>query len=481
MKRIKNILLLILPALFAISAHGQDIGNWGRAYQPTPDKSDSYYNRQANRLEKDGYLLAAVSNAALALKLADKKRQIRRAHETLHNSYEKALEESFKEVKSLQEGLSTTEGEETVLAASSIATTYKTMSGTMEVLKEIPKNKLKMRKVGTLSFEFVDLSTEISDANSDLSKAIDDAAAYYYQKGLELMTHADTAFAADTTVAVSLEKSDFSHEERMLKIETNKDAAKSFGKSMEFRPDYKDAAEKYSWAKDLGTTRIVTMAFEEHYNKRTYDGQMGPRVGDLVAGFLKKKKYEFIEVTSKAVQGIRFVEASGSEENTLEYLMQNPDGAHVLLIGALTNINVERKREDPIVEAVEREVVIRKETYIDSEGNEKEREIKGTVRATFHTYSKSMEVTVSGRYQIVSLIDGQVLKSGDILGIDTYYQEWGRYSGDERALNSRLKRLAAREEEDYPKLVDMVIPASNNLSSNIADDVESSYVAIVGK
>jgi hypothetical protein len=481
MKDIKNLLLLVLLALVVTRTHGQDIGNWGRSYEPTPDKSDSYYNRQANRLEKDGNLLAAVSNAALALKLADKKRQIRRAQETLNNSYAKALEVSTEEVKSLKEGFNTTEGGEKVLAASSIASTYKTLSGTMEVLKEIPKDKLKMRKVGMLSFQFMDLSTKIEEANSDLSNAIDDAAAYYHRIGYELMTHADTAFAADTTVDASLGIPDLSHEDRMLKIKTYKDASKSFRKSMKFRPDYKDAAEKHSLAKDRGTTRIVTMAFEEGYNKSTYDGNLGPRVGDLVAVSLKKKNYEFIEVTSKAIEGIRFVEASGPEENTLDYLMQNHDGAHVALIGVLTNIQVERNRAKPEVDKVERKIVVNKETYTDSDGNEKVREIKGTVRAIFTKYSKSMEVTISGRYQIVSLIDGQVLKSGDILGKDTFYFEWGKFSGDERALSSYLRSLAGMEESDYPKIAHMALDASNNLSRNIADDVESQYVAIVGK
>lgn len=481
MKDIRNLLLLVVLTLVVNLTQAQDIGNWGRSYSPTPDKSDNYYNRQANRLEKDGNLLSAVSNAAMALKLADKKRQIRRAQETLHNSYAKALEESNEEVKSLKEEFNTTEGGEKVLVASNIASTYKTLSGTMKILKEIPDEKLKMRKVGMLSFQYMDLTTKIEEANSDLSNAIDDAAAYYHQIGIELMTHADTAFAADTTVDLSLGEQNISHEDRMLKIKTYKNATKSFRKSMKYRPNYKDAAEKHRLAKDRGTTRLVTMAFEEGYNKSSYDVNLGPRVGDLVAVSLKKKNYEFIEITSKAIEGIRLVENSGPEENTLEYLMQNHDGAHVALIGVLTNIHVERNRAKPEVDKVEREIVIKKETYTDSDGNEKVREIKGTVRATFTKYSKSMELVISGRYQIVSLIDGQVLKSGDILGKDNFYSEWGKFSGDKRALSSYLRSLAGNEELDYPKIASMALDASNNLSHNIADDVESQYVAIVGK
>jgi hypothetical protein len=481
MERIKKLLLLVLLGLLVIPARGQDIGNWGRAYRPTPDKSDSYYNRQANRNEKEGDLLAAVANAALALKLADKKRQTRRAQETLHNAYAQALEESVEEIKSTKERFGTTEGEERVLAASSIATTYKTLSGIMEVLNEIPKDKLKMKKVGTLSFEILDFSAEITEADRELSKAIDDAAAHYYRLGTELMTQADTTFAADTTGTVAEGEPDLSHEERMSIIKKNKAAAKRFLKSMEFRRGYKDAPEKYALAKDLGTTRIVAMAFEEQYNKSAYGEDLGASVANRVAVELRKKDYQFLEVRSRAIQGIRFVEASGPEENTLEYLMANREGSHVALIGVLTAIRVERSRAKPVVDELEREVVVEKQTYTDSDGNEKVREIKKTVRATFTTYSKSMEVVVGGTYQIVSLINGEVLKSGEITGTDTFVYNWGTFRGDKRALSGYQQSLADREELDYPKTAPMVKEAANRLSNNIADDVESQYVAFVGR
>ena len=152
-------------------------------------------------------------------------------------------------------------------------------------------------------------------------------------------------------------------------------------------------------------------------------------------------------------------------------------GVDVLLVGTITESVVDKQKTGPDEQSYSREVVIGKEKYADEEGNERTREVLGTVTAVAQESSKSAEATVGCSFKVVDVKTGNILETGSMTG--HYYWEFSwisKFTGDRRA----LPRGVPRREEKYPGTSIMTNLAAEEVSDRIMGQLQV-YLNQVGR
>lgn len=139
-----------------------------------------------------------------------------------------------------------------------------------------------------------------------------------------------------------------------------------------------------------------------------------------------------------------------------------------MVTGKITQIIVTPARTTKDSYKDSRRVVIRKEKYVDDEGKEKVRNIKGEVSAKVRVYKRSTSATIRGSYNIIAVESAQILRSESFIGEAAEEKEWATFSGDERALSWRTKQLTGRREQLVPVAEEMVSRAANKLAQSLS-------------
>jgi hypothetical protein len=122
-----------------------------------------------------------------------------------------------------------------------------------------------------------------------------------------------------------------------------------------------------------------------------------------------------------------------------------------------------------------KEVVIKKEAYVDSTGETKYKEIKGTVRATVDHYKKKSGSNITLSYKIININNSKVLYNGEVKGRKNYFHEWATYEGDKRALSSKYRNLVKQKDEFAPSKDDLLMSIANDVSKKFANKISNHY------
>ncbi len=250
-------------------------------------------------------------------------------------------------------------------------------------------------------------------------------------------------------------------------------------------PNYKEAKSHYKEAKQKGTIRLGVIPFENSQGTRKY-GDVGEELSNkIIASFftdVSRDAFEFFELISRDQLDLIIKEQKLSltglfDESTVTGL-GGLSGVHYILVGKVTSIETDRQRLEPSNSEVKREVVIRKETYTDSNGDKKTRNIKGTVTAIVTTYVKHASASVNCNYKILDVATGAYKDLQAATGSYRFENKWGVYKGDERALGgplfpSKEYKLVRQREKPYPSNSELINGSTNDILKNITPSLHT--------
>ena len=96
------------------------------------------------------------------------------------------------------------------------------------------------------------------------------------------------------------------------------------------------------------------------------------------------------------------------------------------------------------------------------------------VRFSFITkYQKTASASINGSYNIIDVNTATVKKMENFTGKFNFSCEWGKYSGDERAISRNSRYLVNKAEQFAPIENEMVIKASYDLAGDLANTLKS--------
>jgi len=423
-------------------------------YRVGEGQKANYYNRQAKSFIKNGIYDKAAMNAAMGLKLADNKSRISSGQEYLNESYSRAINESKNRIALLGVNTESFSGDKTVTDQAEIVRLYKTMYLLNLMIKDIPPASLKPAKKKDQGFEadLEDFTSQISAAQENFEESKELAAVMHYNEGREL-------------------------ESKGGKLNSRM-AAKRYTWANQYSAEYRDAMDRYEEVKKLGTTRMGLMKFE---SARSQYGDLGAIVTDKLLDFLASKasSLEFFEVIDRnqvdEVINEQQLALSGLMDESTTADIGELQGVDVLLVGNITKNFIDRQKSGPETKSYSKSVKVGTETYLDSKGKEKTRDVMQTVNVEAKIHTKRAEAVVGGSFKVLDVKSGQVLLAGTATGSDEWSINWiGEYTGDARALPS-----LARKEPAYPSYDKLINNATNNTASQIFNDLIS-YAEKVG-
>ncbi len=442
----KNISILLLVLCMGLTAFAQP--NYStKPYRVREGQKINQYNKEAKRLIKSGNYTEAAMNAAAALRIAIKKGQISTAQQHLHASYNRSVQANLNRIEILEENTESFEGDQTVTDIAEIIRLYKVMKATDNILKEVPAKSLKGAKKKDPGFHptFGDYKGKLAKAKENLEKAKEEAAKMHYAEGRKLESQGSKLNA------------------RM--------AAKRYRWANEYVPDYRDANERYEEVRKLGTTRMGLMKFESGNSQY---GDLGAIVSDKLLEYLTSKasELEFFEVVDRNqldnVIKEQELAVSGLMDESTTAEIGELKGVDVLLVGSVPKSFIDRQKTGPEDRSYSKEVTIRTEKYIDDNGKEKTRKIKGTVYAQAKVYEKKANAVVSCSYKVIDVKTGTVLYSGTGTGTDDWRKRWiGSYTGDKRAIPTLMKK----REPDYPSYDRMINVSSSKAANQVYNEL----------
>ena len=118
-------------------------------------------------------------------------------------------------------------------------------------------------------------------------------------------------------------------------------------------------------------------------------------------------------------------------------------------------------------------IIIRSESYQDSDGKTRKRNIYGNVKATVKIHSIVTEATIIAGYQIIDIETAKILHSENLTGNSQYEYKWATFSGDKRALSFYQKSLINKNDEATSTNEQMVLLALENLIGKISFAISS--------
>jgi hypothetical protein len=253
--------------------------------------------------------------------------------------------------------------------------------------------------------------------------------------------------------------------------ESQKQAAINFRLSQNYIPKYMNSQELYDKARE---NAIFTLVIQEFGGNKKYASY----IRDQVILNQSKISKEFLKVINrdqlKTILSELALVQSGITENDYLELRRLSGADHILSASIITSHSPIEKISDKNI-AQKKKVVIRTETYVDSSGESKKRNIKGTVKATVDHYKKRSNATITLTYKIVNMSDSVVLFSGEVKGRKDYFHEWATFKGDKRALSSQYKYLVTRKEQFAPSKDDLLMIIAKNVTTKLGKKISKHY------
>ena len=408
-----SLLILILFIIFgcaALTKHGQL-------------ESDARDHYSAGRHDK------AVFDCAAALKLKP--------------DYEKAqtlIQEAFKAgMTSHQNKINELKASVEKFKWDKIVSEYEALNKINQVISDLPVLKNKKTQA-IITFDTREYSNELSNAKVQ-------AAEIHYHEGLGLSQNKN--------------------------VDIQKQAAKEFKTAMSFITDYKDAAALYEQARKGGIKRLAIIPFEDNSGKGGRYGDLsGMIVDDVVTDVMTDESaMEFLELVSRdqleKVMHEQKLGISGLVDEETAVELGKVLGVHEILTGKITQIihipektirkNLKKKKN----------VVVKKEKYKDSKGKTKTRDIRGDVFANVTIHTKTAGSNITGSYKIIDVTTAKLIKSETFTDKYDFKHEWATYTGDERALDSKSKKLASKSEVRALVAEELIQNAAKNLSQSL--------------
>ncbi len=276
---------------------------------------------------------------------------------------------------------------------------------------------------------------ETKDVSSELENAINKAAELHYNAG------------------VNLENSSRS-----------KDAAKEYTKALEFIPNYKDASERYEKMRNAAIKRVAIMTFENKSGKEQF-GVIGENISDLTisAAMSDSKNMEFLEfVTRDRLNELMAEKQLGQVGQLDEKTASNAGkvlGIHSFIFGKVNAVTINTPPET--------KSEVQQNGKVWDKNTQKNYDVSAIVTVT----TRKATATVKCTYQIIDVTRGTNLKSGTVDGTEEVVIKFGRFRGNEAALNNEYSNLCSKEEEYPPSEDVLVTKAIETLSQKLATEV----------
>ena len=255
---------------------------------------------------------------------------------------------------------------------------------------------------------------------------------------------------------------------------SNKEAAKHFKWAHEYIPNYLDAEKKYADLKKLAVTRMGFTTFKS--------GGDFSQLGDLIVNSVLKKfitdakQFEFFEVLDRTQMNALMLE-NGLRESEIMNPSDAPNfgrllGADVLCVGSIDRADVDRQMAQPYLQEFTERVVIGEEKYINNNGKERTRSIKGDVSATAQLNQKFSNAILSATYKIFDVATGKLLDMGEVNGEYEWNYIWmSSFQGDKRAIPDEIPITELR----FPTQNEMMQP-TNEFAAEALYHKISNYV-----
>ena len=289
------------------------------------------------------------------------------------------------------------------------------------------------------------LTLAVGDYSNELKKARPLAADYHYTEGMK-------------------------YREDIAK-KSQKEAAINFKLAQQFVANYKNAQELYEETRAAATITLLIRPFSGNNNLASFiRNQMMMQQSTASKEFLRIITRDQL----RAILNEQGLVQAGITENNYIKIGQLSGADHILSATIVTTHRpVEKISEKGIKQ--KKEVVIRKEKYVDSTGVEKTKNIKGEVKATVNHYKKSAGATLNISYQITDINNSEAIFTGNLSGKENFFYEWATYDGDKRALSDRYKRLVKREEIFAPSIDNLIMKIAKSISVKFQRKVANHY------
>ncbi len=147
-------------------------------------------------------------------------------------------------------------------------------------------------------------------------------------------------------------------------------------------------------------------------------------------------------------------------------------GVHEMVIGKITQIIYvpERTRQTTVPQETIIRVKSGTERYTDKNGKIKKRPKyrDKNISAQVTHYTKESSASIIGSYQIIDVQTAVIRDSARFNEKSEFKTEWGKFTGNQKALGQYYLRLCSVDEQFAPTEQELVLEATNKLSRQLA-------------
>ena len=296
------------------------------------------------------------------------------------------------------------------------------------------------------------ISLPVPDYSGELKDAKENAAEGHYQEGLSLL--------------------------ELEGIDNSKQAAREFKLAQNFVANYKDASALYEEARSAAVLRLAIVPFEDKSGKTEKYGAVAETIVDETIDRImgNREVTEFLEIITRDELDHVLKElklgTSGLVDQETAVELGNIVGAHKTLTGKITQIIYTPIRTVKKRKTEKAKVVVKREKYIDNNGEEQIRAIKGTVKAYVNIYTLTTKASIKGSYRITDVNTAKLDWSDSFSGSADFSEKWATFTGDKRALKWKQKNLVEKGEQLAPVEDEMISLAAQNAVTNLTNSLK---------
>lgn len=445
----KTLLILFIGMFMFLKLKGQP--NYSlKSHDITEGKSAKISNKAAKKSFKKGAYNDGLVHTAQALQKAENKKQVSKAQNFLISHYTNTINKNLQKIIALQKKSISFVSDQTVTQRTDILNIYRVMNRYCDVLNDLHPDKFKAvkRRDTDIIIQIETYENQINASKILFEESLKMAATMHYEKGIHLA--------------------------KKNQKKSNKEAAKHFKWAHEYIPNYLDAEKKYADLKKLAVTRMGFTTFKS--------GGDFSQLGDLIVNSVLKKfitdakQFEFFEVLDRTQMNALMLE-NGLRESEIMNPSDAPNfgrllGADVLCVGSIDRADVDRQMAQPYLQEFTERVVIGEEKYINNNGKERTRSIKGDVSATAQLNQKFSNAILSATYKIFDVATGKLLDMGEVNGEYEWNYIWmSSFQGDKRAIPDEIPITELR----FPTQNEMMQP-TNEFAAEALYHKISNYV-----
>lgn len=366
---------------------------------------------------------------------------------------------------------------------------YEALIKLNEAVKSLPTLTDKNTKE-IIKFNITDYSKKLAEAKNSAAEAHYHEGVLLSKRGTSTREQAAKEFTVANTYvlgykdALALAAEGYYQEGlRLIKqggVNIQKQAAKEFKTAMSFVSGYKDSAALYEKARKAGIKRVAIIPFADKSGKSAKYGAVAETVADQIISKIMNDQgsMEFLEIISRDqlenVMQEQKLGKTGIIDDATAISLGKVLGVHEIITGKITGITYtpERTTQKNVNQSANAAVGERVKGY-DKKGREITETVYRNVTATATIYTRTSGTSVNGSYNIIDIKTAKNIKSNAFTGKADFKSEWGRFTGDERALSGEIATLCARNEEAPPSEDELVNNALRNLSDTLASEIIS--------